>query len=1019
MRRVQVTCALLSWLLLMAVPASAQSSITGVVRDTSGALLPGVTVEAASDVLIEKVRSAVTDGSGQYRIVELRPGTYTVTFSLSGFSTVRREGLELPADFVATVTAEMRVGALEETITVRGESPIVDLQTAKRQRTLDSDLIMAIPTSRGYAGIMVLIPSMIVSGGGNTNVQLSPGMVVFGGAGGRGNEGLSQVDGLSTGAAVGGGGVSGYRQDIENASEISITTSGGLGEAENGGPVMNIVPRTGGNTFQQHYFGSGMTGAMQSSNYTQALKDAGLRTPAKLNYLWDTSLSSGGPIRRDRLWYFATLRYVGNGNGIPGMFYNRNAGDPAKWTYEADLSRPARNDPAPTIHPNVRLTAQLTPRNRLSAFFDYYSGIRTRDSVSSGSPTESPETGTFNGGNYSRLQQLSWTSTRSSRFLIEARMGTHQQNWNGREVPGFNRDLIRVQEQCASGCPNNGGIAGLWYRAMRAPLSGADIGAYWQADYMSPNTWNAAATYVTGSHNMKFGYQGAFHWDTRNPQTNNTNLVYRFNNGVPNQLTQTLFPYRNDSRTRLNAVYAQDQWTRGRLTLQGALRYDHAWSYFPEQSLPPTRFLPGGLAFPETQGIIGYDDIDPRMGLVYDLFGNGKTALKFNAGRYLEGAVNRIGNYSELVPSSRIVTNVTRTWTDANGNFAPDCDLNSPNAQDRRGAGGDFCGQISNLNFGKNVYSLSYDENILKGWGNRPADWQIGVTMQREILPRVSLEVGYLRRWLQNFTVTDNLALQPSDFTAFSITAPLDPRLPGGGGYVVDGLYNVNPDKFGQTDNFRTYSPAYGRISQMYNGVDVNVSARLRNLQLQAGSTTGQRVTDYCDVRAKLPEQTGGFSSSSEVPAYSPVNPFCHYAPGVKTRVTSAGTYAIPKIDVQLSGTFQSSPGLPLAANWNVPNAVAAQSLGRNLSGNATNVAVNLLAPGEMFSDRVNQFDVRVGKILRFGRQRANISLDLYNAFNLDTVLTYNTTFVPGGQWLVPTDVLTARTAKITVQYDF
>jgi hypothetical protein len=275
------------------------------------------------------------------------------------------------------------------------------------------------------------------------------------------------------------------------------------------------------------------------------------------------------------------------------------------------------------------------------------------------------------------------------------------------------------------------------------------------------------------------------------------------------------------------------------------VRFDHAWSYFPEQSLPSTRFLPAGLAFPETQGIIGYNDIDPRLGLAYDLFGNGKTALKFNVGRYLEGAVNRIGNYSKLVPSSRIVTNVTRTWTDANGNFAPDCDLNGPNAQDLRASGGDFCGQISNLNFGKNVYSLSYDENILKGWGVRPADWQVGVTVQQQLLPRVSLEVGYLRRWLQNFTVTDNLTVQPSDFTAFSVTAPLDPRLPGGGGFVIDGLYNVNPDKFGQTDNYRTYAPTYGQISQMYNGVDVNVSARLPRLQLQTGVTTGQRVTDF------------------------------------------------------------------------------------------------------------------------------------------------------------------------------
>ena len=162
-------------------------------KDASGAVLPGVTVEAASPVLIEKVRSAVTDGTGQYRILDLRPGTYTVTFTLTGFGTVKREGFVLPADFVATLNADLKVGALEETVTVSGESPVVDVQTTKQQRTLDTTCSQHSRRARGYAAVMLLIPSMVVSGGGNPNVQLSPGMIVFGGRGGRGNEGQSQI----------------------------------------------------------------------------------------------------------------------------------------------------------------------------------------------------------------------------------------------------------------------------------------------------------------------------------------------------------------------------------------------------------------------------------------------------------------------------------------------------------------------------------------------------------------------------------------------------------------------------------------------------------------------------------------------------------------------------------------------------------------------------------------------------------------------------------------------------------
>jgi len=587
-------------------------------------------------------------------------------------------------------------------------------------------------------------------------------------------------------------------------------------------------------------------------------------------------------------------------------------------------------------------------------------------------------------------------------------VSAYQQNWNGRERPGNNRDLIPVTEQCTAGCLSNGNIQGLVYRAQN-----------WNSDFMEPIRWNASATYVTGAHSMKAGYSGAFYWDTRSPSTNNFDLAYRVNNGVPNQLTQSLAPYRTDTRVRMNALYAQDTWTTGRFTYQFALRYDHAWSYYPAQQLGPTVFLQTPILFPETQGVIGYNDIDPRFGVSYDVFGTGKTAIKLNVGRYLEMAVAGNGNYSALLPSARIPTSVTRSWSDANRDFSPNCNLQSPLANGE-------CGQISDLNFGvpNAPPSLSFDPSILQGWGTRPSDWIIGVTLQHELLPRVSVSVGYTRRWLNNFTVTDNLSVSASDYAPFSITAPLDPRLPGGGGYAVSGLFDVAPSKFGQTNRYSTYASNYGTISQMYNGVDVNVAARLRNgVQVQAGLSSGARVTDYCSVRSALPELTGGFSTGSEVPAFSPVNPYCHYAPGITTRYTGTATYTLPKVDVLVSGVVTSSPGLPLAANWTVSSAVVAQTLGRPLAGNAANVTVNLLSPGQLFSDRVNELDLRVGKPLRIGRTKLNVALDLLNALNLSTILVPNQSFIPGGAWLAPTGtqtpVMTARTAKFTVQYDF
>jgi hypothetical protein len=990
--RAVVRFALVVGVVLIPSIARAQSGVAGVVKDTSGAVLPGVTVEASSPALIEKVRTAVTDGNGQYRIIDLRPGTYSVSFTLAGFSVVKREDVAIPTDFVANINADLRVGALQETVTVTGESPVVDITSARRTRTLDNEMIQALPTVKSYSGLVRLIPSMT---GGSNDVVLNVGMIVFGSRGGRGNEGRVQVDGLNTGASLNGGGVSGYRQDIENAAEVAISTSGGMGEVEVGGIAMNIVPRTGGNNFTGHLFATGFNDALQSSNFTDRIRNITLpdgtkqantlAAPNSVNYNFDMSVSSGGPIKKDRLWYFTQAYYRGSSTDIT-MFFNKNAGDITKWTYEKDPNRQAVNESRGPIQPYVTLTVQLTQRDKLRLFWDEQI---SSNSIGQGSATNAPETGGYNHG-FQRVQQVRWTSTATNRLLLEAGMGTYLSNWNTRERPGNDRRFIQVTEQCTVSCAGNGGIANLNYRG-QGP---------WSADWIGAHTWNSAASYITGTHSMKFGYQGAYHVDDRAP--GGAVLGYRVNNGIPNQLTQRLRDYRTHARVKYHAFYAQDQMTRGRLTVSGAVRYDHSWSEYPEQSIGGTQFLPAVTTFAARRGVEGYHDVTPRLGAAYDLFGNGKTALKFNAGRYLEAAVNANGNYSSLLPASVVPNTVTRTWTDRDGDFNPDCDLLNPLAQTTTV---DFCGQISQLAFGRSNPTTRYDPAILQGWGVRPADWQFGFTVQHEILPRVSVEAGYQRRWLQNFTVTDNVAQSATDFGSYSVTAPLDSRLPGGGGHVVSGLVNANQNVASLTDNYATYAPNYGDQYSRYNGLELSVSARMRGgLQFQAGSSTGEQVTDNCEIRAKLPEVNS-------------TNPYCHSAPGVTTRVTGAASYTIPRIDVLVSGTFQSSPGATLAANFNVTSAEVARTLGRPLSNSAPNVSINLIRPGDLRGERVNQIDFRLGKALRYGRMRSVLSVDIFNLLNPDTILGYNETF--NTTWLRPTSVMTARTVKFTLQHDF
>ena len=974
--------------------ALAQGAITGSVRDTSGGVLPGVTVEASSPALIEKVRTATTSSAGQYRIEDLRPGTYVVTFSLPGFRAVRREGIELTGSFAATVSAELSVGALEETITVVGETPVVDVVNARQQSILDNEVVSAIPTARLYHSLATLVPGVTISGNQDVGGTRGPLTVTFAMRGGPGNEGRLTVDGLSLGASLNGTGVSYTVADVGNAQEVVFSTAGSLGESENAGPAMNLVPRVGGNTFSGTFFANGANSAMQGDNFTDEIRDAGLQTPAKIEKIFDVNGAMGGPIRRDRLWFFSAVRYQGNYRQVGGIFRNRNAGDANAWTYVPDTSSNVSSD-STWKQASTRLTWQASATNKFNFYWDEQ---RNCTSCSDGgSPTTSPEARS-NNQSPPRVLQVTWTSPAKPRLLLEA-------GWGANLILGYgptpnlanSNVLIPVNEQCSAGCANNGGIAGLNYR-----------GNSWYVADSSVYNWRAAATYITGRHNAKIGYNGQFIDNVfPNARMNDTWTSYRVNNGIPNRLTMTAGPRQVVTYVSTAGVYAQDQMTIDRLTLSGAVRYDHVWSRFPQQQLGPNPFFPTAVIYEAEDGV-SYHDITPRMGAAYDIFGNGKTAVKVNFGKYLAAADGSSITGSTLNPLSRVSTSANRTWTDANGNFHPDCDLRSPQTQDLRGAGGDFCGLNSNLNFGLPVFNTTFDPDIITGWGKRAYDWNFGVQIQQELLPRISVNVGYFRRVFGNLFVTDNLATTAADYDRFSVTAPADPRLPDGGGYLLSNLFDVRPALSGVTNNFQTFSRVYGGETRQWNGVEINFTARVRNgLTFQGGTSTGRLTTDECELREVLPE-------------IGLLDPYCRETPPFTTQFKGLGSYVIPVIDVQVSGTFQSLVGDLLAANYSFPSAVVAGSLGRPLSGNAQFATVNLVDPGDVYGDRINQLDFRVSKIVRFGGTRAQIAVDLYNALNANSIESYNQTFVAGSQsWPRPTGILEARFIKITTQLDF
>ena len=489
------TIALMLVVLIPAVASAQAGSITVVVRDSTGAVLPGVTVEASSPALIEQTRSVVSDATGQYRIVDLRAGTYTVTFTLTGFSTVKRQGIELTATFVATVNADLRVGTVAETITVTGETPIVDVQSSQTVRTISNEVISGIPSSRLYSNVTVLMPGVNVQGadvGGITGSLFS----VFQAHGGRRDEGQVQVNGLSMGWQ--GMGVSGYVPEVGAAQEVSFQVTGGLGEAGTGGPQMNLIPREGGNTARGTFYANWAGEGWQGSNLSAERVAQGLRQSDALVKLWEVNGQFGGPIKRDRLWFFATGRHLGTRNKVAGIFINKNAGDLTKWTYDPDLTQQAVADNT-TKNASIRLTSQLSPRNKVQFWWDEQltcqrcigGGVAGASPLTGGARTVEGDTGN---DNPIRMGQATWTSPLSTRLLLEAQFGIGPNAlFGGQERPENNREMIPVVEAA-------GLVPGLTYRANS-----------WARNPGSLYTVNGSASYITGAHRFKAGvrYQRA------------------------------------------------------------------------------------------------------------------------------------------------------------------------------------------------------------------------------------------------------------------------------------------------------------------------------------------------------------------------------------------------------------------------------------------------------------------------------------------------------------------------------
>ena len=986
-RFVRTAGALVSLLLILPSLAHAQASVSGVVRDTSGAVLPGVTVEAMSPALIEGVRSSVTDGSGRYVIEQLRPGDYVVIFTLPGFAKVQREGIQLTGSAVATVNADMRVGGLEETITVTGAAPIVDTQSTISQRVLDQEVLSALPSSRAPAQVAALMPNVTSPThdvGGAMGDGSSRGGIVSRGV----DDARILIGGLMTQT---GSGSSHGIYNMEAYQEVTVDTGAVSAEYYTGGVRINFIPRDGGDRFSGSFITNFANKSMSGNNFSQELKDRGLRAPTSIKQLFDINPSFGGPLMRGKVWFHTAGRY-NRAYNYASINFNKNAGNPNVWTYEPDLSREPAASENWLRNINGRVTWQATSTNKLAFFYD---DSYVCDCPRTLTATTSPEAaiGQYN-ENPRRFYTGEWTSPVSSRLLLEASfVHIYSRATRARVNPFFEPTsvpMVQVQEQST----------GLSYRGTASSNESIN----------TPTQVRAVASYVTGAHAVKFGANWGTVNQSRETFSTDAPLIYRLNNGVPNRITQFSTPFIAYVEGVETALFVQDRWNVGRFALSGGIRYDRFVDTFPEQTIGPGNFTPNrNLLFPEKKGV-AWNDIEPRLGLVMDVFGTGRTAIKATLNQYLGGEGSGGAFGIGAAPGNNMVTSTTRSWTDANRNFVPDCNLNSVTANGE-------CGALADSAFGTVRSALQYDPDVMNGWGKRYNNYQFSTGVQHELMPRVSMSLDYWRTWFNNQVVVQQRAYSLADFDTFSITAPRDPRLPGGGGYVIPGLVDLKPAAFGRApDALVTRAKKFGDMSEHWNGVDFNFNVRPQGgLLLQGGTSTQRRSTDTCgvvtQVAAAPPPERGGTP-----PPYNPTTQFCDVQGSWLTQLKFLSSYTIPKIDLRISASLQNIPGPEVLADFTATNAIVSPSLGRPLSGGTANVVIPLVEPRSMYGERMTQLDLRFGKILRLGQARANVGVDIYNALNGNAVLEQTNAF---GSWQQPTSILTARFAKLVFQLNF
>ena len=1011
---------LLGVAMLFMVPAvsSAQSAIVGLLTDDSGGVLPGVTVEASSPAMIEGSRSVITDGQGRYRFEAMRPGTYKLTFSLTGFGTVVREGISLPSNFTATVNAELKVGNLEETVNVSGTAPQVDVQQASRTTVIARDVIDSLPISRNVMGLGVLAagvrPGTPDMGGAQTTEQVGLRARGLGGF-----DGEQQVEGMSVQSYEGG---SQSFVDDTLQSEMTVTTSSIPADTGGGGIRLNMILKDGGNNFSGSAFMGGTRGVWVANNVDDDLRTRGLLVANGVDHFEAFTGSLGGPILRDKLWWIFSARHQSTETTIANVpkYVTTAAGETLKVTNDLYVRSFS-----------TRLTWQAAPKYKIAGFIERW-WHKKGHSISSGVDVRAGEQRDPKNAHHA-IGNLTFTSPVTNNWLIQAGYSFAEFYWKGGPptgspaqmaeefpfTPAWYATAQKTDNALNKNFPNECAYATgctTWGNTFRL-----------QRQESVRNVVKASASYVTGSHNIKVGVENTYGPGRQRKNYRNGDLIENYNNNLANTVTVYNNPIIQPAYVAYDVgVFAQDSWTLKRLTVNPGIRVVWIETGMYASSMPAGRFAPVRF-IEEEKGLIDFGpDYSPRLSAVYDLFGNGRTALKTSWSKYYRnydgdiaaGAYGRAGERSEsrqwfdlvLVPGTNTkVAGATATCLTPGAKVLPtDCD---GIAQDNEIGVSPSAGAFANPD--------RPDRRPLNL--QRQFNDEFTAGFQHQLSPRLAVGAMFYKRKVGDMAFQDRTNITLADYSSFQLRAPdvsRDPEVAA----VIDPnelitVYNLNPAK-ATVFNVGVVDRSDTSNETLYTGVEANFSARLPGGSLLFGSWTADHTLQrWCDDddNPNGPTATGQFSPSDAttgVPA-AMGGRFCDQTKfdyPLRHEFKLAGNYSFP-YGIDFGAILQSYAGSERVITWNPPQA----SFPNNQRTNSETFVIN--EPGSLFWERWNQLDINVKKNFRNRNHVLTFQLDIYNVLNANPVRAGNNSV--GGSLGVPSTIMLGRFPRLALNYKF